>query len=324
VTEVPYVPHEAARPERRPLLGYAMVGSFGILAGVNGSLAKVALESGLSSLRLAEIRCLGGFVAIGLIVLATQRENFRVRRDELRFLIPFGVAFAVVQCLYFLAIQRLEIGVALLIQFISPLLVALWARFVVKEPVRRRLWVALAMALIGLSLVVDVYRGVSLDGLGIMFAALSGVVYAAYLLLADKQLDHRGPTSLLCYGFLIATIFWSIVQPWWSFPTGTIGEDVSLLGHLSAWHLPVWALVLLIIGIGTVAPFLLLVGSLRHIPPSHVAIGAMSEPVAASIVAWAWLGQTLGAAQIAGGAVVLAGIGLAQTARPRPPTRPSS
>ncbi len=52
------------------------------------------------------------------------------------------------QWFYFLAIHRLAIGVALLIEYLAPLLVALWARFVYHEPVRRRIWVALALALV--------------------------------------------------------------------------------------------------------------------------------------------------------------------------------
>ena len=60
------------------------------------------------------------------------------------YLAAFGVfGVALVQLFYFLAIHRLEIGVSLLIQYLGPLLVALFARFVFKEHVRRRLWIAL-------------------------------------------------------------------------------------------------------------------------------------------------------------------------------------
>jgi drug/metabolite transporter (DMT)-like permease len=77
----------------------------------------------------------------------------------------------------------------------------------------------------------------------------------------------------------------------------------------------VWTLALLMIVVGTVVPFFLLISALRHLPATRVGIVAMLEPVVATIVAWAWLGETLGAAQLAGAAVVLAAIGLAQTAR---------
>ena len=62
-------------------------------------------------------------------------------------------------------------------------------------------------------------------------------------------------------------------------------------------------------------PFALSIGALRHLPATTVGIIATFEPVAASVVAWVWLGESLDAAQLAGGAVVLAGIVLAQTSR---------
>jgi drug/metabolite transporter (DMT)-like permease len=62
-------------------------------------------------------------------------------------------------------------------------------------------------------------------------------------------------------------------------------------------------------------PFALLVGALRHIPATRAGIVAMVEPVAGSVVAWAWLGESLGAAQLVGGTIVLVAIALAQSAR---------
>jgi drug/metabolite transporter (DMT)-like permease len=54
---------------------------------------------------------------------------------------------------------------------------------------------------------------------------------------------------------------------------------------------------------------------LRQLPATRVAIMAMLEPVVATVVAWAWLGESLAAPQLAGALVVLAAIVLAQTAR---------
>ena len=67
--------------------------------------------------------------------------------------------------------------------------------------------------------------------------------------------------------------------------------------------------------VGTILPFFLLVSALRHLPATRVAIISMLEPVAATIVAWAWLGESLSAMQLTGALVVLAAIVLAQTAR---------
>ncbi len=67
--------------------------------------------------------------------------------------------------------------------------------------------------------------------------------------------------------------------------------------------------------LGTIAPFFLLVSALRHLTATSVGIVAMLEPVAGALVAWAWLTESLAGIQLAGAVVVLAAIGLAQTAR---------
>ena len=313
---VPVVAAAAEPRERRPLVGYAMVLTAAILFGVNGAVAKVALASGLSSLRLTEARSLGACAGLTLLALARAPTSLRVTRQELPRLALFGVCgVAFVQLFYFLSIHRLEIGIALLIQYLAPLLVAIWARSFGHEHVRRRIWLALALSLAGLTLMVQLWNGVTLDGLGVSYALAGAVVYAVYLLLAEREIAHRDAVSLLAWGFFFATVFWSLVEPWWSFPAGRVEKTVPLEGHLGSWHLPVWALVLWVVVLGSIAPFALIVGALRHIRATRVGITAMLEPVVATLVAWAWLSESLTAAQLAGAGVVLGGILLAQTAR---------
>jgi drug/metabolite transporter (DMT)-like permease len=316
VTDVAAIPGERLVAARRPGLGYAMALGAGVLFGVNGTVSKVALESGLSSYRLSEIRCLAALVIFAGIVLSSRPQSLRTTRRELVFLAVFGACAVVfTQLLYFLAIRRLEIGIALVLIFLGPLLVALWARFVAKEPVRRRFWAAVGLSLVGLALVVRLWSNLSLDGLGVLFALLGAAAYAAYVLYAEHAVGRRDPLSLLCYGFLFASVVWAAVQPWWSFPAHVLTRHVSLLGNLAGTHLPDWALVAWIVVLGTAVPFVLVVGALRHLPATRVAICGMVEPVVATLVAFAWLDEKLAAEQLVGGAVVLAAIGLAQTSR---------
>jgi drug/metabolite transporter (DMT)-like permease len=69
---------------------------------------------------------------------------------------------------------------------------------------------------------------------------------------------------------------------------------------------------------GTIIPFGFVVAALNYIVPTRVAIIATLEPVGAALVAFAWLGEELTAIQLVGGTLVLAGVGLAQTARAAP------
>lgn len=308
----PLLPHdESPPPEPHPFLGYAMVLTAATLWAVNGAVSKVILDEGVSSLRLSEVRSTGAFVGLALALVVVAPRRLRVARGELPMLALFGVAgLAFVQWFYFVAIHRMELGVALLIQYLAPLLVALFARFVMHRPVRRRIWLALGLALVGLSFVLEIWGSADLDGIGVGASLLAATSYALYILVAERLIERRDAISLTTYGFLFASVFWALVQPWWTFPASVFGESAS-----GAWGVPVWTLMTWMVVLGTIVPFGLLVGSLRFIPATRAGITAMIEPVAATVVAWLWLGEALGAAQLAGGGLVLAAILLAQTAR---------
>src|SRR5437868_9200575 len=183
MSEAPFPVSPARR--RRPRVGYVMAASAASLWAVNGTVSKVILASGISSLRLSQVRMTGALLGFVLVLLVTAPERLRVRRRELPFLAVWGIGgLAFVQWFYFLAIHRLAIGIALLIEYIAPLIVALWARYVFHEPVRRRIWLALALALGGLALIVDVRPGRTISGPGVVFALCSAAAYTVYLLLA--------------------------------------------------------------------------------------------------------------------------------------------
>ena len=315
MADVAYIPGEPGRVQR-PLVGYAMVISAALLFALNGTVSKVVLSSGISSLELTQVRATGAFAGFALALLVTRPSALRVRLRELPYLIVFGIAgVAFVQWLYFVSISRLPIGIALLLEYLAPIGIALYARTFLHEPVRRRIWMALALALVGLSLVVEVWSGLALDGIGVAAALSAAVAYAIYVLMAEHAVRRRDPTSLLAYGFLFAALFWAVARPLWRFPAGRVDDDVSLLGHLSGFAAPVWLLLLFVVVGGTMVTFLLVTAALRHISATRVGIVAMLEPVAASVVAFVWLGESFGISQLVGGSIVLAGIVLAQTAR---------
>jgi drug/metabolite transporter (DMT)-like permease len=316
VSDYASIPGVRGRADRRPLVGYAMVVGAAALFAFNGTVSKVVLVSGLPAQRLTELRSAGAFLALAALLLAFAPRTLRLTRREIPFLLFYGIAgFAFVQFFYFVALEHLPVGIALLVQYTAPVFVALWARFGEHEPVRRRMWGALALALAGLALVAEIWGGLALDGVGVAAGFAAAISLAIYWIVGEHGVGTRDPLSLNCWAFLVSALFWSILQPWWSFPWEELFETTSLLGNLAHVELPVWLLCLWIVTMGSILPFGLVIGALRHLPATRVGVTAMLEPVLAALVAYAWLGETLTAMQLLGGLVVLAGVVLAQTAR---------
>ncbi len=312
------------QPRAQPLVGVAIVFAAALLFSMNGTVSKIVLEDGLSPLRLVEIRCLGAAVVFVLLTLAVRPAALRVGRRELVFLAAYGVVgVAMVQWLYLASIERLPVSIALLIQFTAPLMVALWVRFARGEDVRRRVWAALVLCLVGLALVAQVWTGVSLDGIGMLAAALSAVALAVYYLGGERGQTHRDTLSLAAWSFGMAAVFWAIAQPWWGFPFGKLVERVDMAAvsdGLIDLSVPVWVLVTWVIVLGTVAPFGLVLVGMRRIGPTRAGLIGTAEPPLAGLVAFIVLGEVLTGWQIIGAGVVLAAIALAETSRaPRAP-----
>ena len=89
MSEAPFPVEPASRPHRR--LGYLMAASAATLWGVNGTVSKVILSSGVSSLRLTEVRSAGAFVGLAVILAIRAPQRLRVRARELPFLVLFGI-----------------------------------------------------------------------------------------------------------------------------------------------------------------------------------------------------------------------------------------
>src|SRR3954453_9969126 len=144
----------------------------------NGSLSRLLLDDGVSAMRLSELRAVLTFVLLGGALAIARPKLLRVRREDLPRLGFLGVAgLAGVTATYFFAISRLDIGVALVIQYLGPLLVLLWLRVAHHRRLPRALWAAAALSLIGCFLVVEAWHPSSLDVLGIVAAFAAAVTF---------------------------------------------------------------------------------------------------------------------------------------------------
>jgi drug/metabolite transporter (DMT)-like permease len=302
-------------PAVRPAVGYLLTVAAAALFAVNGTVSTLALQAGIPATRLTALRCTGAALALVLVLAVVSPARLRIRWREVPFVAVFGVVgIALTQFLYYVAIGRLPVGIALVFEMTAPVFIALYVWLVRREHVRSRLWVALALSLSGLVLVAEVWEGGgSLDLLGVAAALTAAVCLAAYYLLGERGTADRDPVALTAWSFVAAAAFWAVAAPWWRFDPGLLAERVPV--SLGSAQVPVWLLVGWIVVLGAVVPFWLSLAALRHLAPTAAGIVATVEPVLASVVAWSWVEQVLSPWQLVGGAVVLAGIVLAQTAR---------
>ena len=312
------LPGVAAAAHSRPLRGYSLYLLAAFLFSLNGTVAKTVLANGVDVWRLSQLRSTGAFLVLLAFVAATNRPALRLRRGEIPLLIVYGVlGVAATQALYFLAITRLPISVTLLIEFTSPLAIALWFHFGLHHATRPAVWVGLVMALLGLAIVAQVWDGFTLDPLGVAAAVAAMLALVAYFLSADAQVRgpyRRDPVSLTLWGMGAAALFWAVVQPWWTYPWSSLGGTALVAGTgATAWPVPV--LVGYVVVLGTVVPFSLVVLSLQHLRASQASVVGMTEPIMATAIAWVLLGEVLTPAQLVGAAIVLGGILLAELNR---------
>ena len=293
---------------------YLLLGS--LFFAMSSIPAKLAMEAGLSAWRLTQIRTIGAFLILFLYVYAKNKNSLRIKRKELPILISFGVfGFAAVNLLYFLAIQRLNVGIALIIEFTAPIWIALWLRFIQKKIVSRLIWWGLVIGLTGLALIAQVWRGLTLDGLGVFYALMCAFALTVYFLVGEKLVGVKSSEATMALGLGISSAFFAIIQPWWSFPFEQLQEVVQLTGRLSEISVPNYLLVLWVIIFGTAIPYFLVLTGLRGLSAAKTSAIGMSEPVFGGIIAWIFLYEKLNFTQSVGVIVVLVGIYLANRAR---------
>jgi drug/metabolite transporter, DME family len=288
---------------RATLIALAAMVTAGACWGLAAVMAKTAFDRGVSPVRMAEAR-----VAVALVVLAgllvwRRRDLLRPPPGTVPVLIAFGLSVAAVNSTYYIAIDRLAVGVAISLQYTAPVLLLGWVALTARtKGPGRSAWVAAALTFSGAVLVSRAYAGLGrVDGLGLLAAAGSAVFFATYLLSAGRA-GRRGvpQATVLFWGFVVAVLAWGVVAPWWSWPVEKLAEAKVAMSVLG-------------VGIvGTLIPFFLAVGALRVLSPATAGIAATVEPPFAAAFAWLFLGQHLSLVQIAGGILVLVGVVLAQ------------
>ena len=282
----------------------------------NGIASKLLLDGYISPWRLAQIRAISACLFLGIYLWRKAPHALRLTKSEIPSMAIYGVVgIAVVQGAYFLAITRMHVSIALLIEFTAPVWIVLYLRFVKHRHVPHQMWVALVLALTGLAFVAQVWEGLTLDGIGVIAAFGSAFALAFYFLMGEGIAQTRDNISAMMWGFFFAALSWCLVLPVWSFPFEVFTTPIPLSGPFAGTSTPGWVLLSYVIFIGTIIPYLFVMQGLKTLKASITSAFGMLEPILAGIIAWIWLNESWRLIQLVGGAIVIAGIYMADQAR---------
>jgi drug/metabolite transporter (DMT)-like permease len=292
---------------------YAILAS--LLFGANGSLTKLLIEGGLTPAQITQFRTFGALVLSAAVLALTDRPGFRIPLRQIPLMAVLGiVGIALIQVFYASAIERLPVGITLLIEYTAVLLVALIAFLVFRETVKARLWVAIVCVLAGLAIVAQVWDS-RLDTLGVLFAAGAALALTLYFLVGERQVTATSPLTVAFWTMLFASAVWAPFSRWWEIsPTAWTGA-LPVGGAHGDVSAPLWLAVVVTVVLGSFIPYFLSFAALKRLSATTVGIVASAEVIFAFLVAWLWLSESLDPTQIAGASAVLLGIVLAQTAR---------
>lgn len=263
------------------------------LWSVAAVVARDLFDRGVDPLELAAARSF--IAALCLAPLPAARR--RASGGSLPVVIALGLSIALVNAVYYSAIARLDVAVALVLQYTAPALVVGWVAFHARRRPTTDVLLALAVTSVGVILVSGLVGADvgPVDLIGVAFGLAASVLFATYTLLSERVGTAYGVLGALLRGFCAAAVMWTLFQLTRGWPTELF--DPANIGPV------------IFVGVaGTFMPFILFLWGVQQVKAERAAIAATSEPILAGIIAWIWLGQALSLLQLAGGGLILSGV----------------
>jgi drug/metabolite transporter (DMT)-like permease len=282
---------------------YILIGS--TLWGVSSVVAKSLFNIGLPPIELVLLRLTLATLALFLFLLFFDREKIIVSLRDLPYFFILGFAGVVgVQFTYYYTISKIQVGPAILLQYIQPVWVSIYAFLFQREPITKGKIASLFLAVLGCYFVVGGYQLdlLRLNKIGIMSGIACSLFFTFYALYGEKGLKKYDGWTLILYGFGFATVFyWIIISP------------MKLI--TSGYTLKMWIAFLYIAIFSTLIPFGFYFKGIERVRATRASITATWEPMVAGFTAYIVLGEVLYPLQVLGGIGVIAAVILLQIGR---------
>ncbi len=281
---------------------------------LSGATATAIIASGWTSGAAVAARLtLAGLVLLGpSIVIA--RKQWAIVKANWKTIVAFGLAaMAAMQYFYFVAVSRLDVSVALLLEHMAPLLIVGWIWFRTGRAPRVPTLAGSVLALIGLALVIGVVEtfmgaGVEMDTWGVIAALLSAVCLALYFAIGARDTGGLHPIVMTCGGMLVGAAAIGLLGLVGLLPFAVTANPVelpTLFGHVV---MPFWLPLLVLVLLATVTAYLTGVYSARFLGSTLASFISLTEVMFATLWAWLFISQDLQPSQLTGGLFILGGI----------------
>lgn len=286
------------------LLAVASAAAF----GTSGAFVKPLLEAGWSPIAAVAARALCAALVLAVPALVTLHGRYGDLLRAWRPVLGFGLfAVAGVQLAYFAAVQRLPVGIAIMIEHLAPVLLIFVAWVSTRRAPRAVILVGAAVSVAGLVAVLGPSGvGGGLDTLGVVFALLSTVGCAIYFVISAHPVPGVHPIALTAVGLFVGGLALLLVGATGLLPLEAHFGAVPLFGTEVPWFVPLAVVVL----VSTAFAYATGVAAARRLGSRLASFVGLGEVIAAAVVSWLLLGEALTALQILGGALILVGVGL--------------
>jgi drug/metabolite transporter (DMT)-like permease len=273
--------------------------------GMSGALARGLIETGWSAGAMTLVR-----VGLAVLVLtpfgvASLRGRWSLLRRNAGLLLAYGTfAVAGAQFCYFSAVQHMQVGPAILMEFTAPAVVVLylWLRHG-QRPSRMTLGGA-ALAALGLVLVLDLVSGADLSLPGVLWALAAMGGCATYFIISADEANGLPPLVLAWAGLLVGAVDLAVLGLVGVLPMRASTSSAAYADTQVAWWVP-----LLVLGLVTAAlSYVAGIAAGRRLGSRLASFVALLEVVASVFWAWLLLAELPGAVQLAGGVLILAGV----------------
>ncbi len=272
----------------------------------SGPFAKSLLDTGWTPGSVVFLRIAGAALVLLFPTLWALGGRWHLLRRGWRQVVAYGlVAIAVPQLAFFYAVQHLSVGVALLLEYLGLVLVVAWQCLVARRLPRRPTVVGIVLAVIGLVLVLDLFGGVRVSGIGVMWGLIAACGLASYFLLSGHVAEQPLPPLVLAGGGMaVGAIAFAVLGVTGILPMSFGTQPVQLAGLSFPW----WAAVLELAVLAAVTPYVAGIIAARVLGAKLASFVGLSEVLFAVLFAWALLGQLPRPVQLLGGLFILAGV----------------